>query len=59
MPPEPDLKIQVIPEDPEEIAVREGIHGRIHMEIHHEVKEAEIVAVEILEVPPEWNEVPI
>ena len=26
IPPEPDLEIQVIPEDPEEIAVREGIH---------------------------------
>ena len=38
---EPDLEIQVIPEDPKEIAVREGIHERIQAEIHHEDKEAE------------------
>ena len=36
--PEPDLEIPVIPEDPEEIAVREGIHERIQAEIHHEDK---------------------
>ena len=36
--PEPDLEIPVIPEDSEEIAVREGIHERIQVEIHHEVK---------------------
>ena len=56
--PEPDLEIQVIPEDPKEIAVREGIHERIQAEIHHEEKEAEAVADEMLEVPLEWNEVP-
>ena len=37
----PDVEIQVIPEDPEEIAVREGIHERIQVEVHHEDKEAE------------------
>ena len=41
IPLEPDLEIQVIPEDPEEIAVREGIHERIQVEVHHEDKEAE------------------
>ena len=28
--PKPDLEIPMIPEDAEEIAVREGIHERIH-----------------------------
>ena len=56
--PEPDLEIQVIPEDPEEIKVREGIYERIQAEIHHEDKEAETTAKEMLEVPPEWNEIP-
>ena len=51
--PEPDLEIQVIPEDPEEIAVRDGIHARIQAETHHEDKEAETVVEEMLEVPPE------
>ena len=51
--PEPDLEIPFIPEDPEEIAVREGIHEIIQGEIHHEDKEAEAKA----EVPSEWNEV--
>ena len=32
--PEPDLEIPVIPEDPEEIAVREGIHERIQEYIY-------------------------
>ena len=57
IPPGPDLEIQVIPEDPEEKAVREGIHERVQAEIHHEDKEEETVAEEMLEVPPEWNEV--
>ena len=52
-----DLEIPVIPEDPEEIAVREEIHERIQVEIQHEDKEVEAVAEEMLEVPPEWNEV--
>ena len=51
------LEIPVIPEDPEEIAVREEIHERIQVEIQHEDKEVEAVAEEMLEVPPEWNEV--
>ena len=55
---EPALEIQIVPEDPEEIAVREGIHKNIQAEIHHEDKEEEARAEEMLEVPPEWNEVP-
>ena len=61
-------EIQIIPEDPEEIAVREGIHERIQAEIHQgnreeeareeEAREEEARAEEMLEVPPEWNEVP-
>ena len=54
IPPEPALEIQIVPEDPEEIALSEGIQA----EIHHEDKEAEARAEEMLEVPPEWNEVP-
>ena len=53
--PEPDLEIPVFPENPEEIAVREGIHERIQEEIYHEDKEAEAMAEEMLEVPLEWN----
>ena len=53
IPPEPTLEIQIVPEDPEEIAVREGIFERIQEEIHHEDKEAEARAEEMLEVPPE------
>ena len=37
--PEPDLDIPLLPEDPEVIAVREGIHKRIQLEIQHEDKE--------------------
>ena len=58
IPPEPALKIQIVPEDPEKIAVREGLYKRIHAEIHHKDKEAEARAEEMLEVHPEWNEVP-
>ena len=56
--PEPDLEIPVIPEDPEEIAVRERIHEKIQAEIYHEDKEAEAAGEEILESPPEWKKVP-
>ena len=55
---EPELEIQVTHEDPEEIAVREGVHKRIQAEIHHEDKEAEAMVEEMLKVPPKWNEVP-
>ena len=58
IPPEPALEIQIVSEDLEEIAVREGIHERIQAEIHHEDKEVEARAEEMLEVPPEWSEVP-
>ena len=39
------------------MAVREGIHQRIQAEMHHENKEIEARAEEMLEIPPEWNEV--
>ena len=38
--------------------MREGIHERIQAEIHQGNKEEEARAEEMLEVPPEWNEVP-
>ena len=40
------------------MAAREGIHERIQAEIHHEDKEREARAEEMLEIPLEWNEVP-
>ena len=46
IPPEPELQIQIVPENPEEIAVKEGIHKRIQVEIYHEDKEAEFRAEE-------------
>ena len=55
---EPALDIQIIPEDPEEIAAREGINERIQSEIHQGNKDVEARAEEMLEVPPEWNKVP-
>ena len=51
------IDIQVIPEDPEEMAMREGIHKRIQAEMHHENKEIEARVEEMLEIPPEWNKV--
>ena len=50
---EPALNIQIIPEDPEEIAAREEIHERIQAKIHQGKKEVEARAEEMLEVPPE------
>ena len=38
--------------------MREGIHERIQAEIHQGNKEEEARAEEMLEVPPECNEVP-
>ena len=55
---EPDQDMQVIPENPEEMAAREGIHERIQADIHHEDKEREAGVEEMLENPPEWNKVP-
>ena len=55
---EPDLEIPMILDDPEEMAVREGIHERIQAEIYHENKERAAQAEEMLEIPPEWNKVP-
>ena len=57
--PEPDLGIPIIPEDPEVIAEREGVHERIQAEIQHKDKEAEVVEEGMLKVPPEWNAVQI
>ena len=57
IPPEQALEIQIVPEDLEEIVIREGIYKRIQAEIHHEDKVVEARAEEMLEDPPEWNEV--
>ena len=38
---EPDLEVLIILDDPEEMAVREGIHERIQTEIYHEDRERE------------------
>ena len=54
----PYLEIPIIPEDPEVVAGREGIHERIQAEIQHEDKEVEVLAEEMLDAPPAWNEVP-
>ena len=40
------------------MAAREGIHERIQVEIHHENKEREAWAEEMLKISLEWNEVP-
>ena len=55
---EPYLEIPIISEEPETIAMREGIHERIQAEIQHEDKEAEAMVKEMLDAPPVWNEVP-
>ena len=47
----------MILDDPVEMAVREGIHERIQTEIYHEDREREVQAEEMLDNPPEWNEV--
>ena len=47
----PYLEIPVLPEDPEVVAAREGIHERIQGEMQYEDKEAE----ELLEAPPVWS----
>ena len=51
----PYLDIPIIPEEPEVIATREGIHERIQAEMHHENKEAEVMAKEMLEALPTWE----
>ena len=56
--PEPNIDIIILPEDPEVITEREGMHKSIHSEIQHEDKDAEVMAEEMLEVPPAWNAVP-
>ena len=49
---EPDLEIPTILNDPQEMAVREGIYERIQAEIYHENKEREAQAEEMLDIPP-------
>ena len=41
---EPDLEVPIILDNPEEMAVREGIHERIQAEIYHVDKEREAQA---------------
>ena len=48
--PEPTLDIPMITEDSEVIAKREGVHERIHTEIQHEDKEAEMAEEIMLEM---------
>ena len=48
---EPDLEIPMIIDDPEEMAVREGIHERIQTEIYHENKERAVQAEEMFKIP--------
>ena len=55
---EQDLEIPMILDDPEEMALREGIHERIQAEVYHENQERATQAEEMLEIPPEWNDVP-
>ena len=52
------LEIPIIPEEPDTIAMRGGIHEIIQAEIQHEDKEAEAMVKEMLDAPPVWNEVP-
>ena len=54
----PYLKIPIIPEESETKAVREGIHERMHGELQHKDKEAEMMAEEMLDALPALNEVP-
>ena len=54
---EPDLEVPMILDNPEEMAVREGIPERIQAKMYHKDKEREAQAEEMLDIPPEWNEV--
>ena len=56
--PEPTLDIPIITEDPEVIAVREGVHERIKAEIQLQDEDTEVAEELMLEIPPEWNVVP-
>ena len=53
--PEPEPEVQVMQED---MVERERIHKRIQVEIQNENQETRVRAEEMLEIPPEWNEVP-
>ena len=53
----PDLEVPMIFYGPEEMAMREGIHKRIQVEIYHEDRERAFQAEEMLDTPPGWNEV--
>ena len=50
---EPDLEVPMVLDDPEEMAVREGLHERIQAEIYHEDKEREAQDEEMLDRPLE------
>ena len=54
----PYLEVPLIPEDPEVVKAREGIHERIQAEIQHEDKEAEVLVEEMIDASLAWNEVP-
>ena len=53
----PDLEILMILDDPEEMAVREGIHERMQAEIYHDDSERASQAEEMLDTPPGWNDI--
>ena len=53
---EPDQDITILPEDPEMIAEREGMHKKLQAKIQHKDKEVEVATEE--EIPPEWNAIP-
>ena len=56
VPIEPYFEIQMLPEDPEVVSKRKGVHERIQMEMYHKAKEVE--AEEQLEAPLGWSKVP-
>ena len=49
----PDLEIPKILDGPEEMAVREGIHKRIQVEIYHDERKRAFQAEEMLDTPPD------
>ena len=53
----PDLETSMILDDPEEMAVREGIHERIQAKIYQEDRERAFQTEEMLDTPLGWNEV--
>ena len=53
----PDLEVPMIFNSPEEMAAREGIYERILAEIYYEDRDRAFQAKEMLDTPPELNEV--